>query len=44
MPTLEELPHAQGLDNKIGVIDLETYTIDIDKNYYYKSVYAVAEE
>jgi len=41
VPTLEELPHEQGFDNKIGVIDLETYTIDIDKNNYYKqSVYA----
>ena len=41
VPTLEELPHEQGFDNKIGVIDLETYGIEIDKNNYYKqSVYA----
>lgn len=41
MPILEELENEQGFDNKIGVIDLETYTIEIDKNNYYKqSVYA----
>lgn len=41
MPTLEELPHEKRFDNKIGVIDLETYTMDIDKNNYNKkSVYA----
>jgi len=41
VPTLEELPHEKRFDNKIGVIDLETYTMDIDKNNYNKkSVYA----
>lgn len=41
VPTLEELPHEQVFDNKLGVIDLETYTIDIDKdNYYKQNVYA----
>ena len=30
-PILEELPYEQEFDNKIGVIDLETYTINIDK-------------
>lgn len=25
---MEQLPHEQGFDNKIGVIDLETYTIE----------------
>jgi hypothetical protein len=39
VPTLEELPHEQGFDNKIGVIDLETYTIDTT-NLYKQSVYA----
>jgi hypothetical protein len=39
VPTLEELPHEQGFDNKIGVIDLETYTID-KTNFYKQSVYA----
>jgi len=36
VPTLEELPHEKRFDNKIGVIDLETYTMDIDKNNYNK--------
>lgn len=41
MPTLEELPHVQVFDNKIGVIDLETYTMEIDTNNYNKqSIYA----
>ena len=35
VPILEELPYEQEFDNKIGVIDLETYTINIDKIFYY---------
>jgi len=35
VPTLEELPHEQEFDNKIGVLDLETCTRDInEKNNY----------
>jgi hypothetical protein len=41
VPCLEELPREQIFDNKIGVLDLETYTMDTDQNNYFKqSVYA----
>jgi hypothetical protein len=42
VPTLEELPHEQSLDNRIGVLDLETHSIDIDKDNTYnrQKVYA----
>lgn len=42
---MEQLPHEQSFDNKIGVIDLETYTIENSgKQAVYAGGWAVGQD